>query len=636
MDCATGTRKERVIVWLVWLLVLVVVWARPALSQVIQDNLPSSSVPVVLAEAPAGTAFPWWPRWRWRKWALATYRRWQQAQRAAQRCAGLARLALAGMLGLAQVVDWLTHCQLHRQLGALPVLYAVLDSLQVRAIINRYCPQTRTVDDGTVALVLILNRLLAPRALQRVADWYARTALVHQLGVPAARFNDDRLARTLDALAPHTRDIWLAVVSVAIERYEIDLSLIFYDLTAFVAHGAYDASQLVDFGFAHNTPINKRKFKVGLSASADGNIPLVYQAWAGHTADKATVAANLNHLTSLLAAHHWPTQQVLLLGDCANLDDRLALLYDQRGIYYLSKAPLVKKVHQALVAEVGEADFYRLPLTDDPQPAYWGVPVGVPFESAGRRVQHRGLVVLSAAMRDAWGQTRREQFAALELALQDVQQKAARGAPKYRTVPDVHERIRRRLKASSVGPFLSVAVAGTPGSLQVQWSLDQPRLAEAMRQDGRYLLVTNQPTLTPQEMFQHYCQKDGVEKDFTVCKHDLQVSPIYLHQDRRIEAMLLLHMLALLTYTVLERQLRQGGLHLTTRRLIQHLESLTLIETHCWDGSVLVRLTPLTPEQHRLVHVLVQLALLRPTARCAVSGLASASRPPAELRLLTG
>jgi transposase len=623
------------VVWLVWLLVLVVVWQRPGLSQILQD-LPGSSVPVVLASAPVRDVFPWWPRGRWRKWALVRYQRWQQACRAADRSAGLARMALAGVLNMAHVVNWFTHCQLQRQLGALPVLYAVLDRLQVRAIINRYCPQIRKVDDGTVALVLILNRLVAPRALHRIADWYARTALVYQLGVPAARFNDDRLARTLDALVPHARDIWLAVVSVALERYAIDLSLIFYDLTAFVAHGAYTASQLVDFGFAHNTPINKRKFKVGLNASADGNIPLVYQAWAGHTADKATVAANLAHLTGLLAAHHWPTQQLLLVGDCANLDDRLALLYDQQGIYYLSKAPLVKQVHQALVAEVCEADFYRLPLTNEPHATYWGVPVRVPFEHGGRGVQHCGLVVLSAAMRDAWGQTRREQFAALEPVLQDVQQKAARGAPKYRTSPEVCERLRRRLQASPVGQFLSVSVAGTPGSLQVQWALDQPRLAAAMRQDGRYLLVTNQPTLTPQEMFQRYCQKDGVEKDFTVCKHDLQVSPIYLHQDRRIEAMLLLHMLALLTYTVLERQLRQGGLQLTTRRLIQHLESLTLIETHCRDGSLLVRLTPLTPEQHRLVQVLGQLVRLRPSAPCTVAGRTAAARPPAERRLLAG
>jgi hypothetical protein len=65
--------------------------------------------------------------------------------------------------------------------------------------------------------------------------------------------------------------------------------------------------------------------------------------------------------------------------------------------------------------------------------------------------------------------------------------------------------------------------------------------------------------------------------------------------------MLLINMLALLTYSILERQMRQQGLQLTTRRLIEHLETLCIIETHCWDGSVLMRPSPLTPEQMQLL-----------------------------------
>jgi hypothetical protein len=74
-----------------------------------------------------------------------------------------------------------------------------------------------------------------------------------------------------------------------------------------------------------------------------------------------------------------------------------------------------------------------------------------------------------------------------------------------------------------------------------------------------------------------YRQKDGVEKRFTVSKSDLKVSPIYLHKDQRIEAMLLINMLALLVYSLLERQVRQGGLPMTTRRIIQKLENLDVI-----------------------------------------------------------
>ncbi len=65
------------------------------------------------------------------------------------------------------------------------------------------------------------------------------------------------------------------MVHQALVRAKIDLSLIFYDLTAFVVHGTYTDSQHVDFGFANNTPMNKRKFKAGLNVSADGNIPAI-------------------------------------------------------------------------------------------------------------------------------------------------------------------------------------------------------------------------------------------------------------------------------------------------------------------------------------------------------------------------
>ena len=66
---------------------------------------------------------------------------------------------------MAQVVDWLTASQLRHQLGALPVLYALLETLQVRDIINRHCPTRAEVDHGTVALVLLLNRLMFPLPL---------------------------------------------------------------------------------------------------------------------------------------------------------------------------------------------------------------------------------------------------------------------------------------------------------------------------------------------------------------------------------------------------------------------------------------------------------------------------------------
>lgn len=43
-----------------------------------------------------------------------------------------------------------------------------------------------------------------------------------------------------------------------------------------------------------------------------------------------------------------------------------------------------------------------------------------------------------------------------------------------------------------------------------------------MQKDGRYLLVTNAGSLSPDRMLELYRAKDGVEKRFTVFKQDLR------------------------------------------------------------------------------------------------------------------
>jgi hypothetical protein len=66
-------------------------------------------------------------------------------------------------------------------------------------------------------------------------------------------------------------------------------------------------------------------------------------------------------------------------------------------------------------------------------------------------------------------------------------------------------------------------------------------------------------------------------------------------------------MIALLAYSLLERQMRQSGLNLTTRHLIEQLANLHLIETYYLDGSGGRRLSPISPEPLALLETLADL-----------------------------
>jgi transposase len=563
----------------------------------------------LLAMPPApGTSWPWQPRGRWRKWALARHQAAQRAYRRALWAARGARLLLRGALTLAALVDWLTRAQLRRQLGALPVLYRRLEILDVREIINRHCPGAAQVDHGAVVVVLVLNRLMAPRPLYKVADWLGQTVLVTVLGIPAGKFNDDRLGRTLDAIAVHQRDIWLDIVSQALRRFDIDLRFLFYDLTALVVHGAYTDSQLVDYGFAHNTPSAKQKVKLGATASADGAIPADYAAHAGRTADMATVQENMARLCRLLERHGQIPSEILLIGDRANLNDELALAYTDQHLKYLAGLQPRKKAHCELLVAVPECQFYTHPLTEPVgrAPGYFGIPTVITFAHAGRTVQQRCLVVLSGPMRRAIRQGRARQLHDLRVALAAVRAKI--GQKRYHSIPDVQARTDTCRRPSPVGHLLSATAYQTAsGAVDLRWAGDGLALFKTMQHDGRYLLVTNDWHLAPRRMLELYRSKDALEKRFEVAKQDLRIRPLYVHSDERIRAMLLVNLLALLAYSLLERQVQRAGLHVTTRHIVEHLEGVTVIETHCHDGSVLRRLPPLTTEQDALLTILAAL-----------------------------
>jgi transposase len=601
MYFATESTRTRIWVWLVWAFVLIACLTRPTSFSL--DITPAPVVGVVLQEEEAWTLFPWRSRYRWKKWKWRRYQVWRQRYRRARRVAGLARLALRGMMPMAQVVDWLTASQLRYQLGALPVLYALLETLNVRDIINRHCPTRAKVDHGAVALVLILNRLMFPLPLYHIADWVAQTVLVGVLGIPAAKFNDDRLERTLDALAPHLEAIWLEVASTALQKADIDLSVVFYDLTAFVVHGRYADSDFIDHGFAHNTPSNKRKFKLALDTAADGNLPWLYRLWSGRMADQATVQENMTQLARCLQAQGQAPEQTLVVGDRAMLNSEIVMAYQKTGLRFLGGL----RGRKDLLNVWTDEQFEAYPIVSGPDPHYWGRGCQVTFKHEGRTVTHKGLVVLAGPLRDEWRQNRQQQLQALQEELARVRSDI--GQPRLRSIRAVQRRVNSKLRASNVGKFIQVNVYESPaGGVTLHWQLDTEALALKERLDGRYLLVTNDNSLSHQQMFQLYRDKDGGEKRFLISKQDLKVSPIYLHQDQRIAAMLLLNMLALLAYSLLERQMRQQGLSLTTRQLIRKLEQLSLIETRCQDGSRLYRLTPISSECQQLLD-LVAVAL---------------------------
>ena len=161
MHSATKSKRTQILVWLVWAIACLAFFALP--EQVIADERCAAQLPalpgVVAYEARKRVLFPWQSQSRFRKWAWRRYCALRRAHRRAVWVARLAHLALQGALTFAQLVDLLTQAQLRRHLGALPVLYTLLELLHVREIINCHCSTAAEVDHGTVAMVMVLRHM---------------------------------------------------------------------------------------------------------------------------------------------------------------------------------------------------------------------------------------------------------------------------------------------------------------------------------------------------------------------------------------------------------------------------------------------------------------------------------------------
>jgi len=316
-----------------------------------------------------------------------------------------------------------------------------------------------------------------------------------------------------------------------------------------------------------------------------------------------------------------------VVGDRAMLNNYLAIAYDtlkKDKVYYLAGLEPRAKEHKELLNSVSLSELRVNYLMGKDGHRYWGVKRPITFvhedEETGekKRVTHIALIVLSEATRRSWRRKRFGQLRKLSSRLQE-EVKDKLNQPYWRNPDTIRKRVQSRLDDSPVGKVLKVQVWGEYGEVQMRWQVDRAALRDLCHSYGRYLLVTDDSTLSSVEMLQIYKNKDCLDKRFQISKQVIRVRPVYLHKDERIAALMLVNMVALLVYSLAERRCRRSGLHVTGREVLYEFSPLHIVETHCWDGSVLYRCMPLTADQKKiLLHMgLVGETLFGPMGRTA-------------------
>lgn len=517
--------------------------------------------------------------------------------------------------GQAAALETSLDQELVHSLGALPVLLPILEQLDLRAIVNRHCApageQTTDLDPGLVTLLLILNRLLAPKPLVHVEDWLGDTVLPDLLGIDASQCNDDRLARTLDSLVPHLDALWQDLVVAAIKTFDLDLSQLCYDITSVSFCGDYEDAELVRYGYSRDHRPDRKQLELGTTVTVEGGVPIDYRVLAGNVADRTTPVENLarlQHLLSLLPPRSPGDDAPLVISDRAMLTLEALAAYQESGLHCLG--PLDPTLGQGAVRrllegmsdeELAAAELAYRPERADRDPdwtPYHGVQrtLELPHPASDQPpLSITALVVWSPGKARLDSQLRTTQLTRLEGALTDLASKL--GKRPYTTRTTVEKRLATLLRRHPAHSYLQVEITGGSQEepLGLQWERVEEALAEAARLDGRYVLGTTDPHLDANAMLARSKRRDVPEKRFATVKGPLAVRPVYLHKEARIQALLFCTMVALLVFALLELLLQRAQLDRSGRALLAQFASLGVVVLAFRDGSVLRRLAGLSP-----------------------------------------
>lgn len=480
------------------------------------------------------------------------------------------------------------------QIGALPVVYPVLGILGLREIVNNLRYTRADIDLGRIAELLTLNRLLAPQPLCWVKRWASDTVLPEVLDMPVGKLYDNRLGRALDALHPFLGEIWASVAARAVTVYQVDLSIVHWDITSFFFEGEYTASELLRRGYSRDKRPDAKQANLGLDVSHEDEIPFLYWLWPGNRQDNQTAVPHVKVLKAFLARPELADLRVrpIIVSDSKMVTPKAVFACHDNQLFYLGSVEQddgVEEIIRSVSDEelrVHELSYHpqRQRRQDEPFIPYRGVLRPITFKLDGQTVTDRALVVWSAGKARLDSQKGKTYLKRLLNGLARVQ--GWMGKRCYTNRDYIVRCVDGVQRGNPARQWVDVEITtAQDGRLGLKFRVNRERLAAARALEGKYVLATNAEHLSADDILRIYKGQDKVEKANRTVKGPLRVRPVFLRTDERIEGLVLFTMLALLVRSILALQCRRAGLSLTADQVLAEFADLRAIDLSFRDGS---------------------------------------------------
>lgn len=468
-----------------------------------------------------------------------------------------------------------------KQVDVLPAVQHYITELKLHDLFDKYVPNNRgfEIKPAQILCMMIMNIVVAAKPLYKVDEWLLDYLDGKAEEVDnAAKYNDDRLARGLDELFCADRNSLMAEASVAaIKVHELETKRIHNDSTTVSFAGSYDCQSpnAVQLKFGHNKD-NRPDYKqivFGMNITEDGHVPISYQVFNGNQADVNTHAPNWENLRKFLA-----TEDFIYIAD--------SKLCSEDNLHYIEKND--GKFITIMPRNRNETSLFRERVQQgekiDWQPAYAtehsrkkGQLITYQTYAEERSWEGYRIVWIHSSSKESQDRHTRERR--ISKAEENLEQLLPKLNVYYLKSKEQIEKATREA-CKGVAGFIDVEIledkttqrvkigSGRPGpnskyedreliTYHIQWYRNENAIEQASKTDGIFPLITN-TNLPAADVLRTYKKQPFLEKRFYTKKSVLEVAPVFLKKNQRIEAMMFLYFISLMIVSLIERNIRRN------------------------------------------------------------------------------
>ena len=541
--------------------------------------------------------------------------------------------------------------------GALPLINHILEKMRLEDFLSEHLPPDDPRAELPTAqglMVMVRNVLLSRQPIYGVGEWAARFApdLFNLWENELALLGDDRLGRNMvrahvgvtpQFVIDFTHEVSGAFGLRDDEFHNDSTTVSFYGAYASAAEEGERGGRptpAITWGHSKAHRPDLKQLLYTLTINEDGGVPVFFTTSSGNVTDDTTHVETWERVCQLTGKRDF-----LYVADCKLASKENLAHIAARGGRFVTVLPRTRKEDESFRSRLrGETDVaWRAvyDVTDESGEVLDQLSVcDETVTSDGYRLlwyHSTRKAALDASTRARW----------IQRALAELEELRARLAgprTRLRERSKVEAAVERILSDHELSGVVVVRIEereeadyrqATPGRptketkyvkqsrlrFEIGWQVDQAALSLAEREDGVFPLISNDRTLTAEQVLRAYKRQPFVEKRFSQFKTDFAVAPVYLQDVARISGLLAVYFFALMAQTLLERELRQAisaagikSLPLypegrpcarpTAHRLIELFEPVQRHVLQIGDSEPQLMITELTPVQRQVLDLL--------------------------------